>query len=238
MQARPVMFFTQRLEDAIAYDGEEGYCDEREEESLEYLFGLFLFLGFARFEFGLVLLIHSKRVLLVWLIKMLVSSGWGESSVGRKDSAAPPPSCFPKSLLLLLGELHEIGFDEAVYFAVHHAADIAGLIVGAMVLDAAVVEDVTANLAAPLYLLLARLNLGLFGASLLEGAVVELGAEKAHGVLAVFKLFARLGVFDEDFFFLSRVGVFVLIAQTYACLDLVHILTTCSTRAEEVPADF
>lgn len=84
MQARPVMSFTQRLEDAIAYDGEEGYCDEREEESLEYLFGLFLFLGFACFEFGLVLLIHSKRVLLVWLIKMLLSSGGRRIKCGTK----------------------------------------------------------------------------------------------------------------------------------------------------------
>ena len=68
LQARPVIRFPRKLKDAIAYDGKEGYCDEREEESLEYLFGLFLFLGFACFEFGLVLLIHSKRVLLVWLI--------------------------------------------------------------------------------------------------------------------------------------------------------------------------
>ena len=64
MQARPVIRFPRKLKDAIAYDGKEGYCDEREEESLEYLFGLFLFFGFACFEFGLVLLIHSKRVLL------------------------------------------------------------------------------------------------------------------------------------------------------------------------------
>ena len=168
LQARPVIRFPRKLKDAIAYDGKEGYCDEREEESLEYLFCLFLFLGFACFEFGLVLLIHSKRVLLVWLIKMLLSSGRGESSVGRRDSAAPPPSCISKSLLLLLGELHEIGFDEAVYLAVHHAANIAGLVIGAVVLDAAVIEYVTANLAAPLYLLLAGLNLGLFGASFLQ----------------------------------------------------------------------
>ena len=146
LQARPVIRFPKKLKDAIAYDGKEGYCDEREEESLEYLFGLFLFLGFACFEFGLVLLIHSKRILLVWLIKMLLSSGRGESSVGRRDSAAPPPSCIPKSLLLLLGELHEIGFDEAVYLAVHHTADIAGLVIGAVVLDTTVVEYVTAYL--------------------------------------------------------------------------------------------
>ena len=71
LQASPVISFSQRLEDAIEYDGEEGYCDECEEESLEYLFGLFLFLGFACFEFCLVRLMHSERVLLGWLIKML-----------------------------------------------------------------------------------------------------------------------------------------------------------------------
>ena len=37
LQARPVIRFPRKLKDAIAYDGKEGYCDEREEESLEYL---------------------------------------------------------------------------------------------------------------------------------------------------------------------------------------------------------
>ena len=50
LQARPVIRFPRKLKDAIAYDGKEGYCDEREEESLESLFGLFLFLGFACFQ--------------------------------------------------------------------------------------------------------------------------------------------------------------------------------------------
>ena len=93
LQARPVISFSQRLEDAIANDGEEGYCDECEEESLEYLFGLFLFLGFACFEFCLVLLIHSKRVLLVWLIKMLcfLQGGFGLERFEDGKFIAPYP---------------------------------------------------------------------------------------------------------------------------------------------------
>ena len=48
-------------------------------------------------------------------------------------------------------------------------------------------------------------------------------------------LFACLGVFDEDFFLLARVGVHVLIAQAHTGFHLVHVLSACSARAEEVP---
>ena len=105
-----------------------------------------------------------------------------------------------------------------------------------MVLHAAVVEDVTAYLATPLYLLLARLNLRLRFETFLHGAVVELRLEESHGVVAVLELLAALGVLDEDFLLLARVGVGILIAEAYTRLHLVHVLTACSARAEEVPA--
>ena len=60
----------------------------------------------------------------------------------------------------LFGELHKVGFDKAIDVAVHHSIDIGGLIVGAMVFDTAVVEDIGANLTTPLYLLFARFDLG------------------------------------------------------------------------------
>ena len=107
-----------------------------------------------------------------------------------------------------------------------------------MVFDAAVVEHIAADLAAPLDFLLSRLNLGLFGLALLQGAVVELGAEEAHGVLAVFELLAAFGVLDEDFLFLARIGVDVLIAQAHARFHLIDVLAARAAGAEEVPADF
>ena len=68
-------------------------------------------------------------------------------------------------------------------------------------------------------------------------ALVELGAEQTHGVLFVFGLVAGLGVFDEDFFFLAGVGVFVLVAEADAALNLVDVLTTGTAAAEGVPAE-
>jgi hypothetical protein len=50
---------------------------------------------------------------------------------------------------------------KSVYLAVHHAVDIRGLIACAVVFHTAVVEDITADLTAPLYLLLSGLYLGL-----------------------------------------------------------------------------
>ena len=62
------------------------------------------------------------------------------------------------SLLAFGSEFHEVCFNEVVEFAVEDAGDIGGLVVGAVVLDAAVVHDVGAYLAAPFNLLLAGLD--------------------------------------------------------------------------------
>lgn len=79
-------------------------------------------------------------------------------------------------------EFHEVCLDEIVYFAVHDTIYIRCLVVGAMVLDAAVVEDIRANLAAPFYLFLTSFNLGLglLSASAWLGHRVESAAEPWH----------------------------------------------------------
>ena len=115
-----------------------------------------------------------------------------------------------------LGEFHEVGFDEVVEVAVHHAAHVAGLVVGAVVLDAPVIKDVAAYLASPFDFLLAVLDLALLLASVLELLVVEDGAQVAQGVLAVLGLVACLGVLDQDFLFLAGVGVLILVADAHA----------------------
>ena len=58
-------------------------------------------------------------------------------------------------ILSLFGEFHEICFDERIYISVHHSIDIGGLVIGAVVLHAAVVKDIRANLASPFDLLFA-----------------------------------------------------------------------------------
>ena len=77
-------------------------------------------------------------------------------------------------LLFFLSELHEVSFNKLINLAVHHALHIAGLVVGAMVFDAAVIEDVGAYLRAPFYLLLACLNLISFFETMLQLLVIQL----------------------------------------------------------------
>ena len=71
-------------------------------------------------------------------------------------------------------EFHEVCLYESVNLAVHHSVHVRGLIVGAVVLYAAVVKDIGAYLAAPFNLLLACLNLRLRLETFLHGAGVEL----------------------------------------------------------------
>ena len=107
-----------------------------------------------------------------------------------------------------------------------------------MVFHTAIIEDIGANLRTPFDFLLTSFNLGLRCLALLQFAVVELRAEQTHRILAVFQLLTTLGVFDEDFFLFARFGVDILIAQTHTGLHLIDVLTTSTTRTEEVPTDF
>ena len=77
-------------------------------------------------------------------------------------------------LLRFLGKFHKIGLDETVYFSIHHSAYIRGLIAGAVVFYATVVEYVAAYLRAPFDFLLSRLYLVLFALAFLQFLVVEL----------------------------------------------------------------
>ena len=138
---------------------------------------------------------------------------------------------------ILHSKLHKIGLDEIVDFTVHDTIDVRGLVVGTVVLDTTVVEDVGAYLTAPLDLLLASLDLGLSLEALLHGTVVELGAQQGHRTLLVLGLVTRLRVLDEDFFLLARIGVGIPIAQTDTRLHLVDVLTTGTAGTEGVPLD-
>ncbi len=124
-----------------------------------------------------------------------------------------------------------------IYLAVHHAIDIGCLIVGAMVFDTAVIEDITSYLTSPLYLLLACLNLRLGLEALLHGAVVELALQEQQGFGTVLWLVTGLGVLDEDFFFLAGIRVGIPITQTDTGFNLIHILTTGTTRTESIPGE-
>ena len=78
-----------------------------------------------------------------------------------------------KKELFVGGEFHQVGLYEVVDVTIHDSTHVAGLVVSAVVLDAAVVEDVAAYLATPLYLLLAVLDFALLLAAVLELLVVE-----------------------------------------------------------------
>ncbi len=67
--------------------------------------------------------------------------------------------------------------------------------------------------------------------------VVDLGAQTREGALFVLRLVARLGTLDEYLLHFARIGVAPVVAQTYARLDLVDILSTGTTGAEGLPLD-
>ena len=104
-----------------------------------------------------------------------------------------------------------------------------------MVFHTTVIKHITAYLAPPLDFLLSGLDFSLFGLTFLQGTVVELRLQKAHGILAVLQLLAAFRVFDEDFFFLARIRVFILVAQAHAGLHLVDVLPAGTSGTEQVP---
>lgn len=72
----------------------------------------------------------------------------------NKATGLHPASCADEELLLVGNrKLHKVCLDEAVDLSVHHSVHVRRLIVGAVILDAAVVEDITPYLTSPLYLL-------------------------------------------------------------------------------------
>lgn len=107
-------------------------------------------------------------------------------------------------LFLLVAKFHEIGLDEIVDATIHHPLYVGGLVVGAVVFDPTVVEHITAYLRPPFDFLLAGLDLGLLGHTVLQLLLVKNRAQLAHGILAVLGLVAGLGILDEDFLLFAR----------------------------------
>ena len=112
---------------------------------------------------------------------------------------------------------------------------VGGLIAGAVVFYAAVVEYVAADLRAPLDFHFAGFDFGLLLKAVVHLLLVEYGAQVAQGVLAVFGLVAGLGVLDKDFLFFAGVGVGVLIAQAHAGFHLIDVLAASAAGAEGIP---
>ena len=74
-------------------------------------------------------------------------------------------------------ELHQISLDKTVNFAIHHTVNIRRLKARPMILDTPIVEDITANLASPLYFLLACLYFCLLGLALFLSPVIQLALQ-------------------------------------------------------------
>ena len=132
------------------------------------------------------------------------------------------------------GKFHQIGLDEIVQVAVHYTIYIRGLMIGAVVFYSPVIEYIASNLRTPFNFFLASFHLGLLLHAVLKLLAVEDGAQLAQGIFLVLGLVAGLGIFDENFFLLSRVGVGELVSQSYTGFNLVHILfiMTSSPSAE------
>ncbi len=106
---------------------QQHHDDKSDGYTVHYAAGLTFLCGLAGLLFlGFLLVAHS--LLIVWPL-----GGGVVYNVGIM-------------LLLAFGVVHEVGLDETVQLAVHHAAHVAGLIARAVVLHAAVVEHVGANL--------------------------------------------------------------------------------------------
>ncbi len=106
-----------------------------------------------------------------------------------------------------------------------------------MVLDAAVVEHIGANLRTPLYPLLLRLDSLLCGKAFVEFVLIEFRTENAHGVLLVHQLGTGLLILDDVVYLLARILVLEFVAQTGRRFDLIDILTAGSARTERLPHD-
>ncbi len=125
------------------------------------------------------------------------------------------PVLLPKVVLFFLGcarKFHEIGFDKPIQIAVHHCANIAGLVIGTVVFYAAGVRHVTAYLRSPLNFLFGSLHLGDLCTAFFQCEFVELRFKESHGVLAVAQLRTALGVFDQDLARFAGVRIAVVVA--------------------------
>ena len=119
-------------------------------------------------------------------------------------------------IVRLIWKLHQVCLDKFINIAIHHSIDIAGLVVGAVVFHAAIIEDIRADLASPFNFLLARLHFSLRLATFLQLQFIQLATQVALCVLAVLWLVARLSVLNHNFIGLVGEWVDELIVQTHA----------------------
>ena len=99
-------------------------------------------------------LIYGQRAMFVRRDRTLSSSDIAAAEQ-RHESDSKPRNIFSHISFFLFritlngsafGKFHKISFDEVVYIAIHHSANIGGLIICAMILDSSVVEHITADL--------------------------------------------------------------------------------------------
>ena len=119
--------------------------------------------------------------------------------------------------------------------AVHDTVHIGCLKTSTVILYAAVIKHVRADLGTPFYLFLTCLYLFLLGHAVLQFLVIQYGTQVLQGTLLVLGLVTGLGVFYKDLLLGSGIGILELVTQTYARFNLVHVLTAGTTTAECIP---
>ena len=67
--------------------------------------------------------------------------------------------------------------------------------------------------------------------------IIKYRAQLTHSILLILGLVARLGILDKNLLLGTRVGVFILIAQTHSRLHLIHILSAGAAASESIPRD-
>ena len=124
----------------------------------------------------------------------------------------------------------EVGKDETVQIAVHHGIHVAGLVVGAVVLDHGVGhEHIAADLVAPGDLVLHALDVLDLIHVLLLCDLIELCLQHFHGVVAVLELAALGLAVDHD--------AGGLVDQTDSGRSLVDVLAACTGGAVHLHLD-
>ncbi len=123
-----------------------------------------------------------------------------------------------------VAEFGEIFFHELIEVSVKHVFHVEPFVVGAVILDAPVVQHVAADLASPLDFFLFALDLAFFGLLFFPLPLVELGHEHFHGTLPVLELRTLLLAADHDS------GREVL--DAHGGLHLVDVLAALAAAAE------
>ena len=106
-----------------------------------------------------------------------------------------------------------------------------------MVLNSPIIKHIGANLRAPLYLLLIGLDGLLCGTAFFEFVLIKFRAQNTHRILLIHQLRAGLLILDNIVYLLARLFILEVVAKSRSGLDLIHILTSRTTRTECFPLD-